>query len=177
MNLDDIKGFFAHMEWADAQVWTAALSDAAAAGGDAALRAKLSHTHGVQRAFLCVWQGVTVVRPPAVPPDLRTTLDAARSLYGDLAQFVPALGEEDLARPTVMPWAKGFEEYLGREPTVTTLAETMTQVVLHSTYHRGQVNTRLRELGVEPPTTDYIAWLWFGRPAPGWPDASSRSLS
>lgn len=172
MNLEDLKGFFAHMEWADAQVWTAALSNAGAAD-DAALRAKLSHTHGVQRAFICVWQNVTVVRPPADPPDLRTTLAAARAYYRDLAQFVPTLAEEDLARPTVMPWSRGFAEYLGREPTVTTLAETMTQVAMHSTYHRGQVNTRLRELGVEPALTDYIGWLWFGRPAPVWPDSSS----
>ncbi|HKG11937.1 MAG TPA: DinB family protein [Pyrinomonadaceae bacterium] len=172
MNLEDLKGLFAHMEWADAQVWTAALSNAGAAD-DAALRAKLSHTHGVQRAFICVWQKVTVVRPPADPPDLAVTLAAARAYYRDLARFVSSLGEEDLARPTVMPWAGGFAEYLGREPSVTTLAETMTQVAMHSTYHRGQVNTRLRELGVEPALTDYIGWLWFGRPAPGWPDASS----
>lgn len=172
MNLEDLSGLFAHMEWADAQVWTAALSNAAAAD-DAALRAKLSHTHGVQRAFICVWRGVKVVRPPADPPDLQTTLAAARAFYKDLPQFVSTLGEEDLARPAVMPWSRGFAEYLGREPTVTTLAETMTQVVMHSTYHRGQVNTRLRELGVEPALTDYIGWLWFGKPAPGWPDASS----
>jgi uncharacterized damage-inducible protein DinB len=173
VNLEDLKGLFAHMEWADAQVWTAALSNADA-GGDAQLRAKLSHTHGVQRAFICVWQGVKVVRPPADPPDLQTTLAAARAYYRDLAQFVPTLGEGDLARPTVMPWSRGFAEYLGREPTVTTLAETMTQVVMHSTYHRGQVNTRLRELGIEPALTDYIGWLWFGRPAPGWPDAAAE---
>ena len=36
----------------------------------------------------------------------------------------------------------------------------------HSTYHRGQVNARLREIGAEPPLVDYIAWLWFDRPAP-----------
>lgn len=172
MNLEDLKGFFAHMEWADAQVWTAALSNADATE-DAQLRAKLSHTHGVQRAFICVWQNVTVVRPPADPPGLRTTLEAARAYYRDLAQFVPTLAEEDLARPTVVPWSRGFTEYLGHEPAATTLAETMTQVAMHSTYHRGQVNTRLRELGVEPVLTDYIGWLWFGKPAPAWPGASS----
>lgn len=160
------------MEWADAQVWTAALSNAEAAD-DAQLRAKFSHTHGVQRAFICVWRDVTVVRPPADPPDLQTTLAAARAYYGDLARFVSTLGEEDLARAAVMPWSSGFAEYLGREPNVTTLAETMTQVAMHSTYHRGQINTRLRELGIEPALTDYIGWLWFGRPAPVWPDSSS----
>ena len=170
MNLEDLKGLVAHMQWADAQVWAAALSNAAVGEEDHALRAKLSHAHGVQRAFLCVWQGVAVVRPPAEPPDLMTTLARARTYYEDLARFLDALDEGELARPTVMPWAKGFTEHLGREPSVTTLAETLTQVVMHSTYHRGQVNTRLRELGIEPALTDYIAWLWFGRPGPSWPE-------
>ncbi len=38
---------------------------------------------------------------------------------------------------------------------------------------RGQNATRLRELGGEPPLTDYIAWLWKGRPAPDWERASA----
>jgi hypothetical protein len=33
-------------------------------------------------------------------------------------------------------------------------------------YHRGQVATRLRERGGEPPLTDFIAWIWMHRPAP-----------
>ena len=172
MNLEDLKGLFAHMEWADAQVWTAALSNAEACE-DRALRAKFLHTHRVQRAFLCVWRNVEVVGPPADLPDLRETLANARSVYEDLARFLDALDEGELSRTAVMPWAGGFAERLGREPTETTLAETMTQVVMHSTYHRGQVNTRLRELGVEPALTDYIAWLWFGKPEPAWPDAPS----
>jgi uncharacterized damage-inducible protein DinB len=39
---------------------------------------------------------------------------------------------------------------------------------MHSHFHRGQNATRLRELGGEPPTTDYIFWLWKGRPKPVW---------
>lgn len=172
MNLEDLKGLFAHMQWADAQAWTAALSNASA-GEDRALRAKLLHTHRVQRAFLCVWRNVEIVGPPTDLPELLETLANARSVYEDFARFLDALDEGELSRTTVMPWARGFAEYLGREPTETTLAETMMQVVMHSTYHRGQVNTRLRELGVEPALTDYIAWLWFGKPEAAWPDASS----
>jgi hypothetical protein len=93
VNLEDLKGLVAHMQWADAQVWAAALSNAEKAEEDRALRAKLSHAHGVQRAFLCVWQGVRVVRPPAEPPDLKITLAAARVYYEDLARFLDALDE------------------------------------------------------------------------------------
>lgn len=41
-----------------------------------------------------------------------------------------------------------------------TLAELLQHVVNHSTYHRGQAVTQLRQLGVTPPSTDLIAFLW-----------------
>jgi len=61
-----------------------------------------------------------------------------------------------------------MEKQYGHRPEDTTMRETMHQVVLHSTYHRGQVAAYLRTLGGEPPLTDYIAWLWAGRPAAEW---------
>ncbi|MGH9902557.1 MAG: DinB family protein, partial [Pyrinomonadaceae bacterium] len=62
-------------------------------------------------------------------------------------------------------------ERIGRAPATTTAGETALQVVLHGTYHRGQVNARLKEVGGVPPLVDYIAWLWLGRPAAEWPPA------
>jgi len=40
----------------------------------------------------------------------------------------------------------------------STIREIITQVINHSTYHRGQLAARLRESGIEPPQTDYIAY-------------------
>lgn len=37
------------------------------------------------------------------------------------------------------------------ELTNPTLGEALMPVDSHSTHHRGQVNARIRELGVEPP--------------------------
>jgi uncharacterized damage-inducible protein DinB len=79
------------------------------------------------------------------------------------------LHEEDVARVLNVPWAAMVEQRIGRPPGSTTMADTMLQVVLHSTYHRGQVNARLREIGGTPPLVDYIAWIWLGRPQPDWP--------
>ncbi len=33
-------------------------------------------------------------------------------------------------------------------------------------------DARLRDVGGEPPLVDYIAWIWFGRPAPAWSSVS-----
>jgi uncharacterized damage-inducible protein DinB len=68
-----------------------------------------------------------------------------------------------------MPWASHVEKRIGRPPGLTTIVDTALQVVMHTTYHRGQVNARLRAIGGEPPLVDYIAWIWVGRPAPEWP--------
>lgn len=170
-DIESLRELVQHMQWADALVWAAALSHAGAAD-DLALRSKLFHTHMVQRAFLSVWNAATFAPPPSEPPELPVTLKSARDYYTDLATFFSAPGEDDLDRPVVLPWAGGFARRLGREPATPTLAETILQVVMHSTYHRGQVNARLRELGIEPPLTDYIAWIWFGRPEAQWPALS-----
>jgi uncharacterized damage-inducible protein DinB len=42
--------------------------------------------------------------------------------------------------------------------------ETINQVIQHSTYHRAQINKRIRELGEEPPFTDFIYWAWINKP-------------
>ncbi len=53
--------------------------------------------------------------------------------------------------------------------TNPSLGQTLLQVTAHSSYHRGQVNVRLRELGVDPPMTDFIVWVWGRKPSPAWP--------
>jgi uncharacterized damage-inducible protein DinB len=168
-SLQTLAELFRHMEWADATVWGAVLARPEAAA-DSALRERLYHIHMVQRAFLQVWRGETFQpRPPNSFPDPATLLAWARSGYGEVNEYISDLGRMDLERPVVMPWIEMFEARMGRKADVPTFQETLLQVAMHSTYHRGQVNTRLRELGGEPPLTDYIAWIWRGKPQPDWP--------
>ena len=73
-----------------------------------------------------------------------------------------------LTESMVPPWGPMVEAKLGMKCAPTTLRQTLLQVALHSAHHRGQVSARLRELGAEPPPTDFIAWLWLGKPQPEW---------
>jgi uncharacterized damage-inducible protein DinB len=171
-DIESLRELIQHMQWADALVWSAVFSNSGGAD-DLALRGKLFHTHMVQRAFLTVWAEETLNAPPSEPPDLPVTFKSARDYYTDLSAFFSKLDEDELERPVALPWAGGFARRVGREPATPTLVETILQVVMHSTYHRGQVNARLRELGIEPPLTDYIAWIWFGRPEAQWPNLGS----
>ncbi|HTR21606.1 MAG TPA: DinB family protein [Gemmatimonadales bacterium] len=162
-----IRELYTHMEWADSKVWRTALGSPAA-GADSRLCDSLYHLHMTQRAFLQVW-----TRAPRFPdqqftrlPDLYTWM---RPYYREVAAYLATVDEPRLDAQAPVPWAKLFTK--PEPPGGTTLGETLFQVTSHSTYHRGQVNTRLRELGATPPLVDYIGWLWLGRPHPAWPDA------
>jgi uncharacterized damage-inducible protein DinB len=167
-SLDTLDDLLHHMEWADASIWRALLAHPPAVN-DTRLRDLLLHLHGVQRAFLSVWTGQLLdAHPASATMELTSAYATVHSYYGDLRRALGAFDNATLERPVVMPGLEPYEEQMGRRFDAPTLAETVLQVVSHSTYHRGQVNARLRELGGEPPLVDYIAWIWFGRPAPSW---------
>jgi uncharacterized damage-inducible protein DinB len=161
-----IRDLFRHMEWADADVWKAVLA-CEPARSDETLRALLLHLHVVQRAFLDVWTGRPLEFPqPSAFPDITQLQAWAAPFHAEAAAFLDGLNDEALAQPKTLPWVAEFEKAVNRTFSTPTLAETMFQITSHTTYHRGQVNLRLRAVGGEPPLVDYIAWIWFGRPGP-----------
>ncbi len=165
---DHILDLLHHMEWADALVWRTVLAMPIAAQGDGRLRDVLQHFHLTQRAFLAIWRGDPLDFSDAMEPkDLATIRQWAVDVNAGIAEFVAGVDDDSLERRVEIPWAKEIEERWGSVGEVT-VAETLLQVAMHSAYHRGQANTRIRELGGEPPLTDYIGWIWMKRPAPEW---------
>ena len=157
-----------HMEWADAEVWRAVMAHEPAKH-DQRLRHLLTHLHVVQRVFLVVWQ--KPLDPFRGTPQFAAAADLrdwARTYYAEANAFLDTIDDTSLKVDVVMPFVKLMEGKLRRTFATTTLGETIFQVSSHSTYHRGQVNARLREVGGTPPLVDYIAWIWFGRPEPDW---------
>lgn len=175
MNVDTLTDLYRHMEWADAAVWAAVL---ASEGGtaDVKLREYLYHSHVVQRAFLRAWRGDPRETPYPTFDDAPSLMLWGRTYYAEAFAYLGALGDGEVSEPLPVPWASMVERTLGRAPETTTVGDTVLQVALHSQYHRGQINARLREVGGEPPLVDYIAWVWLGRPSPVWPsDLTGRS--
>jgi uncharacterized damage-inducible protein DinB len=162
-----VQELLRYTEWADAAVWRAVLATPAA-GRDDTIRNYLVHIHMVQRAFLSAWKG----EPPTFTSgsefvDLEAVRAWGRPYYAEVGGFLAVLGA-DTDRPMKMPWVDQYEQHVGRTFATSSIGETIYQVVSHSTYHRGQVNARLRAVGGEPPLVDYIAWTWFGKPEAEW---------
>lgn len=163
-----VRPLYEHMEWADAMVWQKVHATPAAAT-DEKLRALLHHIHMVQHAFLTVWRNDEFkYNELSEPRDLTALARWARDGHAAIRSHLDGVDPATLDADLKMPWADRLVADLGRSAAGTTLGETMLQVPMHSLYHRGQVNARLRDLGGEPPLVDYIAWLWLGRPAAEW---------
>lgn len=82
-----------------------------------------------------------------------------------LKEFLSSPKADENEKVIKIPWTVLFKRRAGKSVVPATLEETMQQVALHSSYHRGQINTRFRELGGEPAMVDLIAWVWLGKPA------------
>ncbi|NJD11491.1 MAG: hypothetical protein FIB01_14010 [Gemmatimonadetes bacterium] len=169
----ETRELLAHLEWADAAVWQAALASPAAAT-DRRVKELLVHSQQTLGGYLQLWQGQALDLPEADGfPDLAAAAAWARDCHAGVAAYVAALDEAALERPIEFPWAEQLAERYGAVHPAT-LQQSIVQLALHSAYHRGQVNARLRELGAPPPLVDFIAWVWAGRSAPAWPAGSDR---
>ena len=169
-SIDLLRELIRHMEWADAEVWRAVLAHEPAVN-DVRLKNLLTHLHVVQRLFLILWAKQPLT-PASAQPSFATLGDLrawALTYYPESNRFLGIVDASMLKDVVDMPWAGK----LGRPIAMPTLGETIQQVASHSTYHRGQINARLREVGGRPPLVDYIAWIMFGRPEPNWAPAAN----
>jgi uncharacterized damage-inducible protein DinB len=160
---DWLNDLYSHQAWADAELLRA-IGAHPSARDDKAVRHRLHHLHFVQHAFL--WTVGDRGQPFRMTrPEDFSTFESLLAYAREFHELVPALlgglTPARLAEKVGIVW---FND----PPLSITIAEALTQAAMHSHYHRGQNATRLRELGGEPPTTDYIVWLWKGRPQPAW---------
>jgi uncharacterized damage-inducible protein DinB len=156
-----------HMEWADAQTWRA-IRNTPAASSDDRLKWLCHHSHLVQSIYLQAWRGDPFQLTKLTDyPDLQSIEDWTRPYYPLVAAFAESVDESRFAQPVNFPWSEMIVEKFG-QALPATLSESAFQIFTHTAYHRGQIATRIRELGGEPPLVDFIYWVWAGKPAPEW---------
>jgi uncharacterized damage-inducible protein DinB len=161
--LDLLTSLTHHQSWADATLLTAVQAHPDSVHDEQILKT-LHHIVMVQRLYPSRF----LDRPfdKEKESQRRESFDQLVQLYRatheELLAFVTNLTEADLERRFELPALKS-------QPTI---AEGLTQIVMHSQNHRGQCLTRLRENGAKPPTLDYILWA-KDRPAPAWPTTAN----
>jgi uncharacterized damage-inducible protein DinB len=155
---DDVVALFAYDRWANCKVLDACRKLSAQqyvaepVPGWSSVRATIYHI-----VLATEWNLRTLVGDPddSIPTeaDLATVDDADRLLeraYHRFAELRPALTPERLN--SVLTLRRGYTATL---PPWAILRH----IVNHSSYHRGQVASKLKRFGIEQPNTDFFFWV------------------
>ena len=159
---------FRHMEWADALTWHSVLATPPAVS-DQTIRDRLHHIHLCQRAWLHIWLAQPVDPHDGASLGVISLAAWARQYHEEVARYLSGVRRSQLDVTVAVP---GMDE----APRQPALWETFLQITAHTTYHRGQVSSRLREVGGEPPQTDVIRWVVLGKPGATWPGETEQGV-
>jgi uncharacterized damage-inducible protein DinB len=126
----------------------------------AALRL-MNHIHVVSRIFAAHLTGKahgydsdnTVATPE--PAELRAAAGETDRWY---IGYLEAVSERELAEPVGFTFTDGDKGCMTRQ-------EMLTHVVLHGSYHRGEVGRILADAGLTPPWDTYAVHLHRGEPS------------
>lgn len=154
-----LRELFRHRCYSDAAMITA-IQRHEVASKDPQLRDLLHHILVAHRFWLHLCQGLpfAVGAESAVPENLDELVQRYRETQAREQKWLLAIEDADLARTLESPY------FPNRRLLVR---EALMQVLLHSQWHLAQCSTRLRALGGEPPSLDYIGWVQEQR-GPSW---------
>ena len=164
MTIDEARDLIAFNKWANGLVF-----DVASSLSEEQLRHVIPSSFpsvGATVAHIVSTEWVWLQRFLGDSPDrfptwvTSTDLPALRSLLttieSDREAFLAPLTDADLERPISYRTLAG-------QPREDRLSDVVRHVVNHSTYHRGQAATQFRQLGIAPPGTDFILYVWNAR--------------
>lgn len=83
---------------------------------------------------------------------LEETAVQARAVHADLERYLEEVDEASLDESIT------YRNQTGREFT-TSRMDILTHLMLHGSYHRGQIARTLRHAGNDPVNTDFITWV------------------
>jgi uncharacterized damage-inducible protein DinB len=165
MNLQDIKQLFNYTEWANDLAM-----DAAGRVSDEDLRhdvgishrsifGTLLHMAGAEWIWLERWQGRSPAKDQAWSrwttnscADLNVLKERWQEVIDERGRYISQLDETRLMAE--LPF-----KLLSGDASSMRLVDQMQHVANHATLHRGQIVGMLRQLNIEPPSTDLLFYL------------------
>ena len=168
MTLDEVRDLYSYSAWANARMVAAVsalpagVAEAPVGGSFPSIRATLAHLVGAEWVWLRRWLGES----PSQWPEWTATADVAglrlelTAIESERLAYLTGLTATDLTR------ILSYRTLTG-EPQADPLAGLLRHVVNHSTYHRGQVTTLLRQAGHPAVDTDLVIYLRLQKAAPG----------
>jgi uncharacterized damage-inducible protein DinB len=156
MTIDEVRDLFAYDQWANGALIAAirTISDEEftrdLGNSFPSIRDTLSHIVAGAWVWLRRWHGES---PRALPTWER--LDQIEShlaaVEAERLALLDTLSDDDLHRPLTYTNVKG-------EQWTYALGDMFRHIVNHSTYHRGQLVTMLRQVGARAPSTDFLVF-------------------
>ena len=160
MNKSDIQDLFEYNNWANGKILDAVshltpeqfLKDLQSS--HLSVRDTLSHILAAEWIWLERWKGTSpkALLDPAEFPTAESVKRKLSQVETERAEFINGLTEQSLAQPITYTNTKG-------EQWTYQLGRMLQHVANHSSYHRGQITTMLRQLGVEPATVDLLVFV------------------
>ena len=160
MNRNDIKYMFDYNRWAN----TAILDAVSKLTPDEfrkdlqsshrSVRDTLAHILAAEWIWLERWKGVSPksLLDPADFPTVESVRTRLNEVESECDGFIHGLTDEALTQAVTYTNTKG-------ENWTYSLGQMMQHVVNHSSYHRGQVATMLRQLGASPREVDLLVYV------------------
>lgn len=122
---------------------------------DAEIRKRLNHMLMAMRMLTALARGENV--DPSGWKDIEDGKELELAQQKANADAAAALEAIDLEKMIALPRGP-------RGPWEAPAGVLLLQAITHSQHHRGQNASRMRQLGVNPPMTDFVVWYALGRP-------------
>lgn len=160
MTREDLQLLYGYNRWANARLLDAASTlkpgqfamDLGASHGS--VRGTLTHIMSGEWIWSRRWRGVS---PPAMlDPGQYRDADAVKRRWREIEREQTRFVETVTAQ--MLESVIGYVNTQGKQWRYP-LWQMMQHVVNHSSYHRGQVASMLRQLGVAPPPTDFLVFF------------------
>jgi len=118
------------------------------------IHATLGHIGMAEWVWLRRWKGESPTQRPwwDEAPGLETVVENMQAVESERRTYLHSIKDEDLGNGLTYTMMSG-------KTYTTRLADLFTHVANHSTYHRGQLTTMLRQVGATPPATDMIVYV------------------